>query len=180
MERKARTLVLALGNDLLGDDGVGLEAARQIAGQVDGSVDVQQTGEAGLALLELLEGYERALLIDSIVTGRYPPGTVIEFSPEHFRRVIAPSPHYAGLPEVLEMAHRLNLEFPRHIRILAIEVQNPYEFHIGFSEPVQEALPRLVQHALRILHQWQQTPAKEPPDDEQCLRFGEGYGKIEA
>jgi len=75
-ERSACILVLALGNDLLGDDGVGLEAARQIAGQVDGSVEVVETGEAGLALLELMEGYERALLIDSVVTGRYPPGTV--------------------------------------------------------------------------------------------------------
>lgn len=159
MERKARTLVLALGNDLLGDDGVGLEAARQIAGQVDGSVDVVETGEAGLALLELLEGYERALLIDSVVTGRYPPGTVIEFSPEDFRRVIAPSPHYAGLPEVLEMARRLNLVFPRDIRILAMEVQNPYEFHIGFSPPVQEAFPRLVQRALQILQEWQHATA---------------------
>ncbi|MCS6830109.1 MAG: hydrogenase maturation protease [Armatimonadota bacterium] len=154
MERRAHTLVLALGNDLLGDDGVGLEAARRIAGQVDDSVDVVETGEAGLALLELLEGYERALLIDSVVTGRYPPGTVLEFSPQDFRRVIAPSPHYAGLPEVLEMAHRLNLAFPQHIRILAMEVQDPYEFRTGFSEPVQEALPALVQRALTILSRW--------------------------
>jgi hydrogenase maturation protease len=151
--RKARTLVLALGNDLLGDDGVGLEAARQIAEQVDGSVDVVQSGEAGLALLELLEGYECALLIDSVVTGRYPPGTVLEFSPEDFRRVVAPSPHYAGLPEVLEIARRLNLVFPQKIHILAMEVQNPYEFRIGFSEPVQEGLPALVRRALQILHE---------------------------
>ncbi|MGC8782913.1 MAG: hydrogenase maturation protease [Armatimonadota bacterium] len=157
-KRKARTLVLALGNDLLGDDGVGLEAARQIAGQVDGSVDVVESREAGLALLELLEGYERALLIDSIVTGRYPPGTVLEFSSNDFRRVIAPSPHYAGLPEVLEMARRLNLVFPQDIRILAMEVQNPYEFRIGFSEPVQEALPRLVQRALQILNAQNELP----------------------
>lgn len=166
MERKARTLVLALGNDLLGDDGVGLEAARRIAGQVDSSVDVVETGEAGLALLELLEGYERALLLDSVVTGRYPPGTVIEFSPEDFRRVIAPSPHYAGLPEVLEMARRLNLVFPRDIRILAMEVQNPYEFHIGFSPPVQESLPRLVQQALQILQEWRQEMATGADGDE--------------
>lgn len=156
-ERKARTLVLALGNDLLGDDGVGLEAARQIAERVGGSVDVMETGEAGLALLELLEGYERALLIDSVVTGRYPPGTILEFSPEHFRRVIAPSPHYAGLPEVIEMARRLNIEFPRDIRILAMEVQNPYQFSLGFSEPVQEALPRLVHRALQILSEYSAT-----------------------
>lgn len=61
-ERSARILVLALGNDLLGDDGVGLEAARQIAGQVDGSVDVVETGEAGLALLELMEGDRKSVV----------------------------------------------------------------------------------------------------------------------
>jgi hydrogenase maturation protease len=153
-ERSARILVLALGNDLLGDDGVGLEAARQIAGQVDGSVEVVETGEAGLALLELMEGYERALLIDSVVTGRHPPGTVIEFSPEDVRKVVAPSPHYAGLPEVMEMAHRLQIPFPQHIRILAMEALNPYEFRIGFSEPVQEALPQLVQRARQVLQGW--------------------------
>ena len=153
-ERSARILLLALGNDLLGDDGVGLEAARQIAGQVDGSVDVVETGEAGLALLELMEGYERALLIDSVVTGRHPPGTVIEFSPEDLRKVVAPSPHYAGLPEVMEMAHRLQIPFPQHIRILAMEVLNPCDFRIGFSEPVQEALPQLVQRARQVLEGW--------------------------
>lgn len=154
-ERTGRTLVLALGNHLLGDDGVGLEAARQLAGQVDDSVDVVETGEAGLALLELMEGYTRALLLDSVVTGRYPPGTVLEFTPEDFRHVIAPSPHYAGLPEVLEMARRLRLAFPQEIRVLAMEVLSPWEFGVGFSEPVREALPGFVQHALRILKGWQ-------------------------
>lgn len=153
-ERVGQTLVLALGNDLLGDDGVGLEAARRIAEQVGGSVDVVETGEAGLALLEVMEGYARALLIDSILTGRYPPGTVLEFSPTDFQKVVAPSPHYAGLPEVLEMARRLDLVFPTDIRILAVEVLNPYEFHIGLSEPVCEALPKLVQRALDILREW--------------------------
>ncbi|MDW8105441.1 MAG: hydrogenase maturation protease, partial [Armatimonadota bacterium] len=143
-EGKARTIVLALGNDLLGDDGVGWEAARRIAEQVGDSVDVVLTGEAGLALLDLLEGYECALLIDSVVTGRHPPGTVIEFAPEDFRHVIAPSPHYAGLPEVLELARRLELDFPRDIRILAMEVQNPYEFRMGFSEPVRAGMSALV------------------------------------
>lgn len=154
-ERNGRSLVLALGNDLLGDDGVGLEAARQIAEQVDGSVDVVRTGEAGLALLELMEGYARALLIDSVVTGRYPPGTVLEFTPQSFRRVIAPSPHYAGLPEVMEMARRLRLTFPQDIHILAMEVLNPREFRTDFSEPVRQALPGFVRRALQILEEWQ-------------------------
>jgi hydrogenase maturation protease len=153
-ERDGRILVLALGNDLLGDDGVGWEAARQLATQVDSAVEVVETGEVGLALLELMEGYNCALLIDSMVTGRYPPGTVIEFSPEDFRKVVAPSPHYAGLPEVIEMARRLQIPFPQHVRILAIEVQNPYEFHIGFSEPVRDALPQLVQRAREVLSEW--------------------------
>lgn len=158
-EREGRILVLALGNDLFGDDGVGLEAARQIAGQVDSSIDVVETGEAGLALLELMEGYARALLIDSVMTGRYPPGTILEFTPEDFRKVIAPSPHYAGLPEVMEMARRLQLVFPRDVRILAMEVLAPYEFRPGFSEPVRDALSSFVRRAVEILQEWRTAPS---------------------
>lgn len=159
MGDRSSIIVLALGNDLLGDDGVGWEAARQLAEQVPPFVHIVETGEAGLALLELLEGYDRALLLDSVVTGEYPPGTVVELSPEAFRRVIAPSPHYAGLPEVLEMARQLQLHFPQEIRILAMEVQQPDQFHVGLTPPVRRALPDFVERARRILHEWLQ-PAR--------------------
>ncbi|OGG44659.1 MAG: hypothetical protein A3F84_11455 [Candidatus Handelsmanbacteria bacterium RIFCSPLOWO2_12_FULL_64_10] len=153
-ERK--NLLLALGNDLLGDDGVGLLAARLLREAFQDEVEVVESGEAGLALVEMLEGYERVLLLDAVVTGRCPPGAVLEFSPRDFQEVVAPSPHYAGLPEVLDLAGRLGIPFPKEIRILALEVENPYAFQEGLSPPVQKALPAFVERAGQVLKGWKE------------------------
>jgi hydrogenase maturation protease len=147
-------LVLALGNDVMGDDGVGLAAARELRGRYPDSVDVVESGEAGLALLELLEGYDRALLVDSIQTGRHEPGTVLSLPRDALRAVAAPSPHYAGLPEVFDLARRLNVSLPREIEVLAVEVKDPYTVREGLTAEVASAVPRVVERASAILDGW--------------------------
>jgi hydrogenase maturation protease len=153
-ERAAKTLLLALGNDILGDDGVGFAAARNLETRFAPEVDFILSSEAGLALLELMEGYERALLLDAVVTGRAPVGTVHEFEPDDFREVLAPSPHYAGLPEVLALAERLGIEFPRELRVLALEVEDPYEIREGLTAGVAGALSAFTARAAQILEGW--------------------------
>ncbi len=153
-ERRANTVLLALGNDILGDDAVGLLAARALRSEFGDAVVIEESAEAGLALMELLEGYERALLLDAIVTGRAPIGTVHEFGPGDFARVLAPSPHYAGLPEILGLAARLQIPFPSDVRILALEVENPFEIREALTPRVAEALPAFVARARHILHEW--------------------------
>ena len=149
--------MLALGNDLLGDDGVGIKAAREIEQEAPSGVDVIETAEAGLALMELLSGYRRALLLDSVQTGARPPGTILEFGPGDFRSVIAPSPHYAGLPEVIALAKRLEVPFPEEIRVLAMEIVNPREVRQELSPPIEAALPAFVQKAREILSDWRKS-----------------------
>lgn len=152
--RKSHVLLLALGNDLLGDDGVGLLAARSLKEEFNGEIDVIETSEAGLALMEMMEGYRRALLLDAVMTGRCPAGTVLEFTPSDFQKVIAPSPHYAGIPEVLDLAKRLEISFPEDLRILALEVEEPYEFSEELTPSVEKALPALIDKAREILTEW--------------------------
>ena len=81
-----RCLLLALGNDILKDDGVGLAAAGLLRSEFKEAVDIVEAPGTGLALLELLAGYDRALLLDAIFTGNAPPGTVLEFSREDFQK----------------------------------------------------------------------------------------------
>ena len=147
-------LVLALGNDLLGDDGVGLLAARQLRDHAAASITVEETSEAGLALMEIMSGYDRVLILDAVMTGEVDPGTIVEFSAENFDRVVAPSPHYAGIPEVLDMSERLGIPFPGDIRILGMEVVNPFDFREGLSPAVGGALAEFVERALAILETW--------------------------
>jgi len=151
-------LLLALGNDLLCDDGVALAAAREIRKDFPTeSVDIIETSEAGLVLMERMSGFKKALLIDSIQTGKNEPGTIMEFGPADFKKVIGPSPHYAGIPEVLAMAERLKIPFPEEIRILGMEVENPYEFIEEFTPKVKAALPELIKRTKEILDSWTHT-----------------------
>ncbi len=147
-------LVLALGNDILSDDGVAFAAADELRPQLEHSADVSTTGEAGLALLEQIAGYRSVLLMDSLLTGIRPPGSIVEFGPDDFRRVVAPSPHYAGLPEVLELGRRLALPMPGELRVLAMEVADPFTIHEGLSPAVAAALPEFVRRADAIVRSW--------------------------
>jgi hydrogenase maturation protease len=130
-----RTLVLGLGNELLADDAVGLLAARALKREFDGHIDVIESSESGLALLDHLVGYDRAIILDAIRTGRCPAGEILEYTVDDLRHVAAPSPHYAGIPELLELARRLGLDFPADLRIIAIEAENLHE--IGGQPSVQ-------------------------------------------
>ena len=150
-----RTLVLGLGNDILGDDAVGLVAARRLRGHCSAEVDVIEAAESGLGLLDFLEGRSHALLLDAILTGRHPAGTVLEFSREDFRRTIGPSPHYAGLPEVLRLAECLAIAVPTDLCVLAMEVEDPYYIREGLSLAVDKALSGYVDRACQILDGWQ-------------------------
>ncbi len=152
-------IVLGLGNDILGDDAVGLLAARRLRALLPDTIDVVEAGGGGLELLDVLEGYDRALLLDSIITGAHPVGTILEFSSDDFTKLVAPSPHYAGIPELLQMAKQLSIPFPVMIRILAVEVEDPYTIREGLTPSATEALPRLVAQGSRIVESWLSGPA---------------------
>jgi len=151
MNRSKRSVVLALGNDILGDDAVGFHAARRLRWEFAVGVDVVESGEAGLALLDHLEGYDRAIVLDAIATGKCPPGTVLVWGPEDFRKQVAPSPHFSGLPEILSLAERVGLHFPKDMRVIAMEVHDPTVFRETLSRQAKAALPAFVAAARKIL-----------------------------
>lgn len=71
-----QTLIIGLGNELLGDEGVGVHAARilQQAGLPE-NVQVIEVGTAILDYLEYLENAERIIIIDAMKADGLP-GTV--------------------------------------------------------------------------------------------------------
>ena len=163
MNRRAESIVLlALGNDIIGDDGVALVAARALKETFNGdpNVNIVESGESGLALIDLLSPYDRALLLDSIEAGDFPEGSVREFTRDDFHKVLGPSPHYAGLPEVIALADKLGIDFPRELRVLGIKIDPPEGFRQGLSENIQRALPNYINHAEQILREWTSEHAR--------------------
>jgi hydrogenase maturation protease len=152
-EGRRRGIVLALGNDLLGDDGAGIAAARLLAGRLPDGVELVEAGFGGFHLLDFLEGCERALILDAVATGKHPPGTILEFTRSDFAP-LASSPHYVGLPEVLAVAEMLQLVFPSDLRILGIEVERLDTFGAAFSPAVAAALPAFADRAAAVVAGW--------------------------
>jgi hydrogenase maturation protease len=149
-----RTLVLGLGNDIAGDDAVGVLVVRAVRESVLGAADVVESSASGMALLEIFAGYDRAVVVDSVRSGRNPPGTVTELSLAEVGRVVAPSLHQAGLPELAAVAERLGLDFPAETRVLAVEVVDPYTMGAPLSEPVAGVVDDLARRVRDLVESW--------------------------
>ena len=160
-----RTLVLGLGNEYAGDDAVGVLAVRALRGKLAGSADVVESAASGLALLEVFAGYDRAVITDSIRTGRSPAGTIIEAGLADLGRPTAPSLHQAGIPELAAVARRLGMGFPDRTRVLAVEVAGPLMFGAPLSKPVAAAVAPLGRRILEQIQRWaSENPGRGRPD----------------
>ena len=73
------TLILGIGNLILTDDGVGIKIAQRLKEERP-ELEVVETGEAGLTLLDLITGYDRLIIIDSIKTEQGNRGRSINLS----------------------------------------------------------------------------------------------------
>jgi hydrogenase maturation protease len=149
-----RTLVLGLGNEFAGDDAVGVLVARRVRKHVAEAADVVESSASGMALIEIFAGYDRAVVVDSIQTGRTPPGTITELGLEDVGAVLAPSLHHTGLPEMAAVAERLGLRFPGETRVLAIEVLDPYTLGGALSAPVAAAVDELARRVSAQVQRW--------------------------
>ncbi|OGC96260.1 MAG: hypothetical protein A2W25_03830 [candidate division Zixibacteria bacterium RBG_16_53_22] len=149
-----RTIVLGLGNELLSDDAIGILIARRIRPELNGSADVIESDQSGLSLLELLVGYDHAIIIDSISAGQDPPGTIIEMEPADLGHVMAPSPHYTGLPEMISIARELKLEFPDRVRIFAIKASDLETIGGEVSDQVFSSIEEVVRRIKELIQTW--------------------------
>ena len=142
-----KTLILGLGNPILSDDGVGVWVARALEGRLNQpNVTVMETSVAGLDFLELLVGYDRAIIIDAIQTKEGKVGQVYRLEPEVFNATRHVStPHDVNFATALELGKRLGLALPQQIIIFAIEVENVTTFGEECTPKVREAIPVCVE-----------------------------------
>jgi len=153
-ERTNKILLLGLGNDILGDDAIGLVASRLIHQRFYSQIDVVEAPVAGFALLDYLAGYERALILDSLVVVDGEQGSIRELKSNDFPSQSLLSPHYVGLKDVMDLAQRLNIDFPTYIRILVIGISDPFVLREGLTPELTSQLPRFILSAEAILRGW--------------------------
>ncbi len=154
---ESRLLVLGLGNDILTDDAVGLLVARAVAERLgeDPTVAVRETTEMGLALLDEIADFDALVLVDAVQTGRAPPGHIHECDIADLPQVTATSPHFIGVGETLGFGRRLGLAMPGRVRVIAIEVADPYTLGTEPTAAVMPAVELAVERVVALVGAWQ-------------------------
>jgi len=137
-----KTLILGLGNPILRDDGVGIKVAKEIGRRlISSSIEVKEASIAGLDLLELIQGYTKVVLIDSIQVKGRTPGEIIPLDLNDLRPTIRlSSPHDVNFATALELGKKLGLNLPQEIRIYAIQVEDISTFDENCSPSIEKAI----------------------------------------
>ena len=153
-----KTLVLGVGNLLMGDEGVGIRVVRhlQVSGPVPG-VTFADGGTGGLHLLGYFLEFERVILVDAVLDGR-PPGTVAILRPvfgADYPRTLAA--HDIGLKDVLDAA--VLLEAKPEILLVTISVAAVDRTSLDLSPAASGAIERAATAVLEAIA----APSRFPP-----------------
>ena len=153
-----KTLVIGLGNPILGDDGIGWHVADEIVKCTAGfpNVEVDCVSLGGLSLMERLTGSNRVILIDAIFTGRKPNGTVQQIGLDDLPDLTSghsASVHDTSLRNALNIGRSLGISLPddKDVIIIAVETENVYDFSQELSTAVAAAVPQTVKLVMDLL-----------------------------
>jgi hydrogenase maturation protease len=149
-----RTLILGVGNTLFCDDGIGIYVARELKIVLKNNQDisVEEASVGGITLMELLVGYNKAIIIDAIHLKQYDPGYIHRLSMDSLVSTRhSDSPHDTNFITALDIGNKLNLALPCDITIFAIEIGNITSLKEECTPKVKEAIPRCVEMVLREL-----------------------------
>ena len=158
--------VIGIGQTLRGDDAAGVEAVRRwqaaypaTASRKDVTVTLSEL--PGLALLDQLEGFDSAILVDAVQSSA-EPGVIHRLTPDDLDVFGSGSgsAHGWGIAETLKLDRQLNPERDSiTIRLIGIEVQQ-MEMGLLLSSAVEKIMPlvcRTIQDAVEAAFWTQAT-----------------------
>ncbi|MGZ4962159.1 MAG: hydrogenase maturation protease [Limisphaerales bacterium] len=137
-------LVIGVGNEYRGDDGLGILAARQLRKRLIAEARIIESPCADTSLMETWKQYDSVILIDAVLS-RSPPGTIHRFDaractmPPHFCHC---SSHAFGLADAIELARVMDW-LPQNLIIYGVEKKECAD-DSSLSTEVAQALPNLV------------------------------------
>jgi hydrogenase maturation protease len=144
-------VVIGVGNELRGDDGIGISIARELRDAAEQTgIEVREAQGETIGLLDMWRGRDVVIVVDSMCGGG-PAGTVRRFDasaqPLPARLHSSSSTHAFALDETIELGRALG-RLPARVIVYAIEGRS-FEARSGLSDEVETARPALAEIVLR-------------------------------
>ena len=151
--RAGRTVVVGVGNLLMGDEGIGVRVVEELRRRsLPGVVDVVDAGTIGLDLLFAIEGYARVVIVDAAEMG-LPPGQVRVLGPQDLAGAEpASDAHGMGVAEVLELAEATGL-LPANVMLVGVQPET-----VGPAMELSAAVGAALPSAVRCVEALVETP----------------------
>ena len=149
-----KTLVVGLGNPILGDDGIGWQIAQKLQQlkEIPSDVTIECLAIGGISLMEALIDFDRAILIDAIITHQVPIGRVSCYKLGDLPNLNTghmTSAHDTSLVDALQLGKSLGAHLPEDISVVTVEAHKVYDF----SEEMTSAVAAAVPLALKIIQE---------------------------
>jgi len=140
-----RTLILALGNELMKDDGVGLKVGRILA---EKGYNVLEVGTDIFMLSNHYKGEERVIIVDAMLSENFKPGEVIHLEGEKVFKMLKAeirSAHVMGAIDGLKLLMKLDEKLANaEIHFIGV-VAKEIDLGMELSEEVERVLPKVVE-----------------------------------
>lgn len=150
MSDKNRTLILGLGNILMGDEGVGVKSVEFMLKQnIPENVDIVDGGTGGFHLLSLFDDYEKVIMIDATISdGKKGELCLIKpkFSSDFPRSLTS---HDIGLKDLMQSAELIG-DLPEMF-LITVNIQDLRDVGIGLTKEIEACLPLIYEKVLTIL-----------------------------
>ncbi|MHB0915702.1 MAG: hydrogenase maturation protease [Thermoleophilia bacterium] len=151
-DRNIQMLVLGVGNDMMGDEGVGVRIARQLnnAFVFPAEVEVVDGGVGGTALLPLIRSAAEVVIVDAVDRDARP-GSIFMFNSEEMALADGPQPsgHDDGIIEAINGAARMGEQIDA--MIIGVQPKRKDAFGSDLSKPVTKNVNRVIEIILDLL-----------------------------
>lgn len=146
-----KTLILGIGNLLMGDEGVGIHVTRYLENHLQiPDVDIVDGGTGGFHLLEYFQTYERVILVDATIDGK-PQGTLTIIKPKYssdYPQTL--TAHDIGLKDLLDALYLLNKQ--PEIILFAVSISDLEGLKLELSEKLQPAVKNVANEIVKFLN----------------------------
>ncbi len=148
-----KVLVYGIGNPYRCDDAVGIKAAQELAKKIKKqNIDVKWGTIDGVALLDVIVGYDRVIFVDSIKTEDGKPGDIYKIKPSSLQNTGSSfSSHGINFIAALSFGKKFKLKMPAHTDIYVVEIADNTSFSEECTEKVAASIPEIVQIIIRDL-----------------------------
>ena len=145
---KTKTLIIGVGNPILSDDAAGIRVGQYLKQRFP-DLEVIETSEYGIGMLDYVTGYDRLVIIDSIKTGGQVGEVykleLADLNPASYY----PTSHGVDIATAFKLGQKLGYKIPGHICIYAIEVADNTSFSESCTAAIEASLPSIAEQIIK-------------------------------